>query len=207
VRCCAAAFVTLALGACTGDDPASTPTASNTAPPLTAPSPTSVPTPASPTLSPAEAETRAQAVVEDYLALFDEISADSDRDVAELEQVASGRALDWATHQITTWRDAEQTGVGAQVASGFVVTAVDLDPGSGTEGWYPSVEITACVDLSDTDLVDENGDSVVPGDRPGQVLVDYVVSNIGWPDDQQWRVVRDDDQLTDSDPPEFVPCS
>jgi hypothetical protein len=165
-----------------------------------------VATPALGALDPAEAEASAYAAVREYLALFDEISADPDRDVAELEQVAGGRALDWAMHQITTWRDAGQTGIGAQVASGFGVTATDLEPASNTDGWYPSVEITACVDLSDTDLIDENGDSVVPGDRPGRVLIDFIVANLGWPTDQQWRVVRDDDQLTDSDPPEFVPC-
>jgi hypothetical protein len=37
-------------------------------------------------------------------------------------------------------------------------------------------------------------------------LVDYVVWNTGWPTDDHWLVVRDDAQLTDSNPPEFVPC-
>jgi hypothetical protein len=200
-----AVCITLALGACSGDDPASTPTTPNTAPPLTALSPSLVPSSAPAALTPAEAEARAQAAVEDYLALFAEISADPQRDLAELETVARDRALDWATHQITTWRNAGQTGVGAQIASDFRVTAVDLDPDKSEVG-YPSVALTACVDLSNTDLIDENGNSVVPADRPDRVLVDYTVANIGWPDDQQWRVVRDDDQLTNSDPPEFVPC-
>jgi hypothetical protein len=68
------------------------------------------------------------------------------------------------------------------------------------------VELTACVDVSDTDIVDKDGNSVVTADRLDRVLVDYIVWNIGWPADQQWRVVGDDAQLTDSDPPEFVPC-
>lgn len=201
----AAACLILALGACTSNDPASTPTAPNTAPPLTAPDSTTPATQAPTALSPEEAETDAQTAVEDYLALFDEISADPDRDMADLETVASGRALDWATHQITTWRNAGQIGVGTQGASDFRVTAVDLDPdNSGVD--HPTVALTACVDLSDTDLVDKDGNSVVPADRPDRVLVDYTVANIGWPDDQQWRVIGDDAQLTNSDPPEFVPC-
>ena len=200
----AAACVVFVLGACTNDDPASTPAAPNTAPPLTAPRPTPAPTQAPATSSPEDAEANAQAAVEDYLALFDEISANPDRDVEELKDVASGRALDWATHQITTWRDAGYTGVGTQAASDFRVTAVDLNPDNSDD--YPAVELTACVDVSDTDLIDENGNSVVPSDSPDRVLVDYVVWNLSWPDGQQWRVVRDDDQLTDSDPPEFVPC-
>lgn len=201
----AAACLVLALGACTSNGPASTTATQNTAPPLTAPDSTMPQTQAPATLSPEEAEHRAQAAVEHYLALFDEISANPDHDVAELEEVANGRALDWASHQITTWRDAGYTGVGTQFVSNFRVTAVDLDPdNSGVD--RPTVALTACVDLSDTDLVDKDGNSVVPADRPDRVLVDYSVANIGWPEDQQWRVVGDDAQLTNSDPPEFVPC-
>ncbi len=198
--------IAVAVGACTTSDSPSTPAAPNTTPPLNAPTSAPAASPSSRTLSPEQAESRAQAAVEDYLALFDEISADPDREVAELEAVASGRALDWATHQITSWRQAGHTGVGAQVASDFMVTAVDLDPDSANEDSYPSVELTACVDLSDADLVDENGESVLPSGSPDRVLVDYVVADLGWPREEQWRVIGDDAQLTDSDPPEFVPC-
>jgi hypothetical protein len=202
----AAAGAAMILGSCTTDgDPGTEPTPSNTAP-LTAPSPTAEPTPDPTMLSPDEAEERAQTAVEAYLALFDELDADPDTDLAELRQVAHGRALDWATHQITSRREAGHTGVGAQVVSDFTVTAVELDPDDSAEVEYPSVELTACVDISNTDIVDEDGNSVVPADRLDRVLVDYIVWNIGWPDDQQWRVVGDDAQLTDSDPPEFVPC-
>jgi len=202
----AAAAVAVLLGSCATDgDPGAVPTPSNTAP-LTAPSPTAEPTPDPTMLTPEEAEERAKAAVEAYLALFDEISANPDTDLAELGQVAHGRALDWATHQISTWRQAGHTGLGAQVASDFNITAVELEPDDSADIDYPSVELTACVDVSDTDIVDEDGNSVVPADRLDRVLVDYIVWNIGWPDDQEWRVVGDDAQLTDSDPPEFVPC-
>jgi hypothetical protein len=202
----AAAGAVVLLGSCTTDgDPGAASTPSNTAP-LTAPSPTAEPTPEPTMLSPEEAEERAQAAVEAYLALFDDLDADPDTDLAELGQVAHGRALDWATHQITARRMAGHTGVGVQVASDFTVTAVNLDADDSAEVDYPSVELTACVDISNTDIVDEDGNSVVPADRLDRVLVDYIVWNIGWPDDQEWRVVGDDAQLTDSDPPEFVPC-
>jgi hypothetical protein len=202
----AAAGAAMILGSCTTDgDQGTELTPSNTAP-LTAPSPTAEPTPEPTMLSPDEAEERAQTAVEAYLALFDELDMDPDTDLAELRQVAHGRALDWATHQITSRRKAGHTGVGAQVVSDFTVTAVELDPDDSAEVEYPSVELTACVDISNTDIVDEDGNSVVPADRLDRVLVDYIVWNIGWPDDQHWRVVADDAQLTDSDPPEFVPC-
>jgi len=202
----AAAGAAVLVGSCTtGADPGTTPTPSNTAP-LTAPSLTAEPTPEPTMLTPEEAEERAQAAVEAYLALFDDLDADPDTDLAELGQVAHGRALDWATHQINARRQAGHTGLGVQVASGFTVTAVELEPDDSAEADYPSVELTACVDISNTDIVDEDGNSVVPADRLDRVLVDYIVWNIGWPDDQHWRVVGDDAQLTDSDPPEFVPC-
>jgi len=201
----AAAGLALVLSACTGDDPTATPTAPNTAPPLTAPSPSPETTETPATLSRDEAEAMAWAAVEDYLVVFDEIGADPDRDLADLDRVASGRALDWATHQITTWRDAGWTVVGAQVATMLDVTMVDLDP-SGSDADYPVVALTACLDFSDADLVDANGGSVVSADRPDRVLSDFTVANVGWPDGRRWRVVRDDAQLTDSDPPEFVPC-
>jgi len=202
----AAAGAAVLLGSCTTDgDPGAALTPSNTAP-LTAPSQTAQPTPEPTMLTPEEAEERAQTAVEAYLALFDELDTNPDTDLADLGQVAHGRALDWATHQITSRREAGHTAVGAQVVSDFTVTAVELDPGDSAEVEYPSVELTACVDISNTDIVDEDGNSVVPADRLDRVLVDYIVWNIGWPDDQEWRVVGDDAQLTDSDPPEFVPC-
>ncbi|MFW6033603.1 MAG: hypothetical protein ACOC9R_00595 [bacterium] len=200
----AAATLTLLAAGCTSDGgPAALPTPSA----VTATPNTPTPSPdATPTLDQADAEAAAQAAVHDYLALFAEIGADPNRDVAELEHVAAGRALTWATHQITTWRDDGQRGVGAQVASDFTVTSVVLDPSTTTDADRPTVDLTACVDVSATDLVDQNGDSVVTVDRLDRVLVDYVVANPDWPEEQRWLVIRDDAQLTDSNPPEFVPC-
>jgi hypothetical protein len=202
----AAAVLALIGTGCTSDgDPGTTPASPN-ATSASVPAETRDPAPTPTSLTRQDAEASAREAVQDYLVLFAEISADPDRDVSELEQVAAGRAQDWATHQITTWRDAGQRGVGAQVASEFNVTNVVLDPDSSADHDRPTVELTACIDVSGTDIVDKHGNSVVSPDRPGRALVDYVVWNAGWPTDDHWLVVRDDAQLTDSNPPEFVPC-
>jgi hypothetical protein len=198
-----AAGLALVLAACTSN-PETTP--EPTTPAITTPAePTPTATPED-GLSHDQAVAAAEQAVKDYLALFAEISSDPDRDPAELNQVASGRALDWATHQITTWRDDGHTGVGAQVATEFTETTVELDPDADTDLSHPTVELTACIDLSDTDIVDADGHSVVPAERVDRVLVDYTVADLGWPDEPMWRVIADDDHLTDTDPPEFVPC-
>jgi hypothetical protein len=203
----AVTIVALVATGCTNDaDQGTGPASPNRTSALTAPAGSVESTTTPQAMTREEAEAGAQAAVQDYLALFAEISADPDRDVTELEQVAADRALSWATHQITTWRDAGQRGVGTQVVSEFDVTNVVLGPDSSADHDHPTVELTACVDVSATDIVDDDGNSVVSPDRLSRALVDYVVWNTGWPYDPRWLVVRDDAQLTDSDPPEFVPC-
>ena len=203
----AAAVLGLIGTGCTSDgDPGTTSTSPHGTSAPSVPAETRDPALTPTSLTRQHAEASAREAVQDYLALFAEISADPDRDVTELEQVAAGRALDWATHQITTWRDAGQRGVGAQVASEFNLTHVVLDPDSSADHDHRTVELTACIDVSGTDIVDKHGSSVVSPDRPSRALVDYVVWNAGWPTDDHWLVVRDDAQLTDSNPPEFVPC-
>jgi hypothetical protein len=203
--CVIAAVAVAALAAgCTNDNEPTvlhTPTADHPTPSTTTPTPDSAPT-----LTEADAVAAAELAVHGYLALFAEISADPDRAIDDLEHVAADRALAWATHQITTWRDDGLRGVGAQIVEDLTATAIVLDPDSNTEHDHPAVELTACIDVSGTDVVDQNGSSVVTADRLDLVLVDYVVTDFGWPGEPDWLVARDDAQLTESTPPEFVPC-
>jgi hypothetical protein len=189
----------LIVGCGGGDEPepAAIPTRTSTA--------THAPTP-TPTSPEQEAQAAAQVAVERYLETLSHVSSDASVDLTELERAASRSALERATQAIEENRANGRRTTGEQRASGFTVTAVNLDPADTPDIPFPSVQLTACIDLSNYDYVDAEGNSLVTDDRPDLSLVDFVVWDLGWPDDHQWVVVDEAAQLTDGNPPEAAPC-
>ena len=59
----------------------------------------------------------------------------------------------------------------------------------------PTVQIDLCFDVSDVDVVDKNGDSVISPDRPDTGWIQFLVSNYQWGTDPDgsWRVASSQD--------------
>lgn len=124
------------------------------------------PTPSpTPTLS-AGAQAAVDKVVE-YVALVDRLSSDSSLSINELVTVSRADAADKWRRILADYRmhGQHQTGVS-------VVTLKDVQPGQDSREWV----VSACQNVSDIDVVDKDGASIVVKDRPPKVLMVYTVT-------------------------------
>jgi len=133
------------LAACTA-----TPTPSPTA------SPTPTPTPTVTTLSPADQDlANAKQAVVKLWAVVDRLTNDPQVTLQDLDTVASGVALDFFRKNLTGYRLEKLTGSGSSVVELQTAQA----SGNTTQG-LPTWTVTACVDASNTKLVDPSGKNV-----------------------------------------------
>jgi hypothetical protein len=70
------------------------------------------------------------------------------------------------------------------------VQSVDLDNSNPKAGRVPNVVVDVCYDVSDVDILDAKGRSVVPESRPDRGWVRHSVANYEWKADRfgAWRV-------------------
>ncbi len=141
-----AAALAAAVAGCTST-PA--PTAS-----VTATTSTPAPTPA--TLSPAEQDLAAakQAVV-DLWVVVDRLTNNPGTSIQDLDGVASGSALDFFRKNLTEYNLKQYTGSGNSIVEVRSAQA----QGNGPDG-HPTWAIESCVDISQTTLVNNQGESV-----------------------------------------------
>ena len=71
-----------------------------------------------------------------------------------------------------------------------MVQSVDLNNSDPKAGRAPTVQVDVCYNLTDVDVVDEDGESIVNPDRPETGWIRYFVSNYKWETDPSgaWRV-------------------
>jgi cytoskeletal protein RodZ len=156
--------------------PAPTPT-------TTEPSPSATTSTTSQPPSPEEAAiAAAEAVYGDYLRVSDEITTAGDGDVSALETVAIGEALTQAqvaaeNYQLAGIRRVGGVELAALTASGVTLTS---DP--------PEVVLDACLDVSETDLIGPDGESVTSPDDPDRLAATAFVRE--YPERGGWRVAR-----------------
>jgi hypothetical protein len=102
---------------------------------------------------------------------------------------------------VTPEATAQATAIGTFRSQGFrqvgrseLVTAtaesVDLtsDPAASPSPIFPTVVVTACLDVSQVQATDASGNSVVPADRPRYLIARLTVVNPDYPDASSWRV-------------------
>ena len=129
----------------------------------------------SPTPTLSSDEQAAVDTAEAALALYDRLAADPMADVGELTTVARDSAyLTWSSW-LRDYRSNGWVGHGAQSS-----TLQSTDPGSDARQWI----VTLCVDNSQTDMVDRDGNSVVNRDAPPRTVGVYTLmqdpSMFGW---------------------------
>lgn len=176
----AAAAAALLLASCTNNAPVEEPSSPTTsaATTTTVETPDSPATTQTPTVEPSSDEERAKQAVIDFWAMQDELASTPEESLTRLAEVARGQALD--AHRANLFAQAQE---GLRQEGSVVVTPTHVGPGD-TPGTFI---VTACLDVSDTSIVDAQGNSIVPAGRPDLASFDYTVERDG----DQWFVVED----------------
>lgn len=137
-----------------------------------------------------EAESQALAVIPRYLQAIDDLYLDPSRSLDELYEVS-----------VAPEATAEATAIGQFRAEGYLqtgrsqlveasVSEIDLtnEPDAAPSPVFPSVVVTACVDVSQVQATDGTGSSMIAPDRPRYLVQQLTVVNIDYPDASSWRV-------------------
>lgn len=182
-----AALLLIAGTSCAKDDsepsdPRSEPTASS--------SPSSTPT------SPSDAATAAATeTIANYYAVRNELRQDPTKPLSRLASLAISTEL--STQQTLFKRERKQGlhQVGETKVVEVKVESVNLDNSDPQAGKVPTVQVDVCFDVSDVDVLDADGKSVVTPNRPDTGWIRYSVSNYEWDSDPDgaWRVASSQD--------------
>ncbi|MFE7503878.1 hypothetical protein [Promicromonospora sp. NPDC057488] len=182
----AALLFALASGCTTGGSASPGPSESANAP---TPSLSASPSP-SPTDPKALARTNAEALARDYYAVTDEVGQDPDAKLSGLGRVATSVELSTRQQIVERWRADGWRKTGRTKVAELIVQSVSLDNSDPEAGRVPTVQVDVCYDVSDVDLVDEAGDSMVSPDRTDRGWERLHVANYDYKTDPAsgWRV-------------------
>ena len=149
------------------------------------------------TLSPEQrAQTDATDALMRYFVVLDDLGKDPDALLSKLKSVAiSTQLFVLQENRYKQWRSKGWRQVGDTKVVEHEVQDVSLDNSNPKKGQVPYVVIKACVDVSDSDVVDRSGQSVVPTDRPDTLTSKYTIANYSWDKDPRggWRVTSVED--------------
>lgn len=162
------------------------------------PSPSSTP-PSSSTSSPRtdseQAGEDASSVLRNYFSVVDGLRQQPDKALDPLKTVATGSQLSAQQKLIGGERTKRRRQVGDTAIAELKVQTVNLDNSDPSTGKVPTVTIDVCWDVSNVDIVDSSGRSVVSPDRPPTGRTRYTLTNYKWADDpaRGWRVATGQD--------------
>lgn len=147
------------------------------------------------TLSP-EQQTRENAksdatdALEQYFKTLDELGQDPKAPIAKLKAVAISTELLRLEARFQRWRRDGWRQVGEVQVVDRRADSVSLDNSDPDAGRVPTVTVVVCTDVSDVDVVDRTGSSVVKEGRPDELTTRYWVANYTFADDKRtgWKI-------------------
>jgi len=181
----AAVVAVLSVSACSSSRPtASAAPSSMTASAPSASTPSVVPDPAQ------DAKAQAVALLPTYLETIDDLYLDPSRSLDDLYGVSVAPEAPAEATAIGTFRAQGYRQAGRSQLVSATAGDVDLsnEPAATPSPVFPSVVVTACVDVSQVQATDSTGNSVVSPDRPRYLVEQLTVVNINYPDASSWRV-------------------
>lgn len=182
------ALVLAAVSACSGTSPD---------PGATTPLPSATVASSSPTTtSPSEAAaSQASALVHRYFATLDAVRKDKSVPIARLSSVATSIQLDAARRLTSKERSEGDRQTGDTRVSAVTVQSVNLDNSDPAGGKVPTVTVDACWDVSNVDVVDKTGKSIIRSTRADRGWTRYTVANYHWSSNPSggWRIVSGQD--------------
>jgi len=188
----AGALVLAAISGCSGNGPAADPSTSPTASSF---SPTAGPSSKSP-MSPSEAAASdASSLVRRYFSVLDDLRMQPTSPLSALRSVTTSTQLTAQTHLVQAERTKGLHQVGSTRIAQLLVQSVNLDNSDPSAGQVPTVVIDVCWDVSNADLVDESGQSVVSPMRADRGWTRYTTANYTWSANPSggWRIASSQD--------------
>lgn len=185
-----AALLLAAVTGCADDAPQAKPTES---PSSSASSPTPTQT-KRPTDSEVAAD-RASQVVRDYFSAVDLLRQQPNRPLKKLKSVAISTQLAAQENLMRNQRSAGHRQLGNTEIAALKVQSVNLNNANPEAGQVPTVQVDVCWDVSQVDVVDSSGSSVLSRDRKLRAWTRYLVANYEWETnpDRGWRVAGGED--------------
>jgi hypothetical protein len=134
-------------------------------------------------------------VVRRYYALRDVLRQTPRKPLRQLKSVATGAELRADQRLFAQERSRHLRQVGDTSIAKLIIQSVNLDNSSPSQGRVPTVQVDVCWDVSNADLVDKSGKSVVRSGRADRGATRYTVANYHWASDPRegWRVVTGQD--------------
>lgn len=181
-----ATLVVVLAASCTGDAPLPSPGTSSATPTTSTASPTSPPSPTPED----EAALRAEEVVRAYLrAQTDCLTDPPATEITCFDSVAIGTELLERKNALTGARTMETRVTGEIVVASIELRDVDLRMDlAASPPVVPTVSFGVCADVSEFNVVDKAGQSIVPPDRAPVSPLEVSVYDYEYPDQTQWRV-------------------
>jgi hypothetical protein len=125
-----------------------------------------------------------------YYAVRDELRKNPEKPLDGLESVAISTELAALQNLLKRERKEGLHQIGDTKVAELTVQAVSLDNSDPRGGKVPTVQVDVCYDVSDADLLNKDGESVVTPDRPETGWIRHSVANYEWDSDPTgaWRV-------------------
>lgn len=177
--------MSVVLGACQQGTPGGDATPTDATSPTATTSPSPSPSPSESKTPEEEATELAEQAVRDYYDV--EAAAMQDPEnfkQEELKDVAISSALTDLQNQLSAARGLGQHAIGATKIVEIKDPEVNLEPKDDVT----NIVFLVCYDVSDLNIVDEDGKSVVPTDRKDTGVKRVGVANYKYPAADQWRV-------------------
>lgn len=186
-----AVAVAAALAACSGATGPSGPTSTSTQATTLSTSTSTAASPTTTTDSPeAIATARAQEMVKAYFQVSDACMQDPQKATPTcFDLVAISTALVDLRNALGSAQAAHTKQIGSLQVESSEVAKVDLtNKPKETPPTIPTVTLSVCYDVSKVNVVDSQGNSIVPPDRKSRAIETVAVVNYNYPDPTGWRV-------------------
>lgn len=137
----------------------------------------------------------ATTTVHDYYTTLDRLRQDHSKPIGTLSKVETSTQLSADRHLLEGERSKKLRQVGDTEVADTSVESVNLDNSDPDAGKVPTVTVDVCWDVSEADLVDASGKSVVSPDRADIGWTRYIVANYHYRTDPLtgWRVASAQD--------------
>lgn len=144
--------------------------------------PRSTPTASQPSVASSPSETQlasaaANALVEKYYATIDDLGQRPSEPLSRLSAVATSVQLAAQRKLVTAQRRKGERQIGNTKIARLEIQTVNLDNSDAKAGRVPAVQVDVCWDVSQVDVVDNDGDSIVSESRPDRGWTRLTVAN------------------------------